>query len=255
MFHNGSNYDYHFMTEPPAREFGGFRCFRENTEKYITFSVPIRKKLDNSKEITYRLKFIDSNRFMQASLSSLVDNLSGINSKEPENNFTDSMRSMIASLSQSIDKVSEIDKKVSKIDSKEPENNFTDSMRSMIASLSQSIDKVSEIDKKISKIDNKEPEDKSIVNAISINKAPEIKLIEQFPNTYQLCNKNFNQLALLLRKGVYPYEYMCSWEGFNEDSLPPKKCFYDELNKKDIAEEDYAHAQKVWEVFKIKSLG
>ena len=52
---------------------------------------------------------------MQASLSSLVDNLSGINRKEPENNFTDSMRSMIASLSQSIDKVSEIDKKYQKL--------------------------------------------------------------------------------------------------------------------------------------------
>ena len=48
---------------------------------------------------------------------------------------------------------------------------------------------------------------------------------------------------------------MGSWERFNEDSLPPKKCFYDELNEKDITEEDYAHAQKVWEVFKIKNLG
>ena len=48
---------------------------------------------------------------MQASLSSLVDNLSEINRKEPENKFTDSMRSMIASLSLSINKVSEIDKK------------------------------------------------------------------------------------------------------------------------------------------------
>ena len=48
---------------------------------------------------------------MQASLSSLVDNLYEINRKEPENKFTDSMRSMIASLSLSINKVSEIDKK------------------------------------------------------------------------------------------------------------------------------------------------
>ena len=48
---------------------------------------------------------------------------------------------------------------------------------------------------------------------------------------------------------------MSSWKRFNEDSLQPKKCFYDELNKKDIAKKDYAHARKVWEVFKIKNLG
>ena len=47
-----------------------------NTEKYITFSVPIKKKLDNGKEITYKIKFIDSFRFMSTSLSKLVNNLS-----------------------------------------------------------------------------------------------------------------------------------------------------------------------------------
>ena len=140
MFYNGSDCDYHFIIEALAREFrDDFKCFGENTKKYITFSAPIKKKLDNSKEITYQLKFIDSNRFMQASLSILVGNLSEINGKEPKNNFTDSMRSMIASLSQSIDQVSEIDQKISEIDKKEPKNNFTDSMRSMIDSLSQSI--------------------------------------------------------------------------------------------------------------------
>ena len=59
-----------------AKEFDGqFECLGENTEKYITFSVPIKKELDNSKTITYKLKFIDSFRFMSNSLSSLVDNL------------------------------------------------------------------------------------------------------------------------------------------------------------------------------------
>ena len=48
----------------------------ENTEKYITFSVPISKELDNGKNFLYWLKFIDSFRFMSTSLSSLVDNLS-----------------------------------------------------------------------------------------------------------------------------------------------------------------------------------
>ena len=47
-------------------------------EKYITFSVPIKKKCDNGKTIAYKLKFIDSFRFMATSLSELVDNTSGI---------------------------------------------------------------------------------------------------------------------------------------------------------------------------------
>ena len=76
-----------------------------------------------------------------------------------------------------------------------------------------------------------------------------------FPSVYQSCNGNLNKFFLLLRKGVYPYEYMDSWEKFDETTLPPKEAFYSNLNLEDISDEDYAHAQKVWDVFKIKSLG
>ena len=83
VFHNGSTYDYHFIIKQLAEEFKGqFRCLGENTEKYITFSVPIKKELDNNKTIIYKLKFIDSYRLMPTSLSDLVDNLSEINKKE-----------------------------------------------------------------------------------------------------------------------------------------------------------------------------
>ena len=84
VFHNGSTYDYHFIIKQLAREFkGNFECLGEKMEKYITFSVPIKKEHDNGKTTTYKLKFIDSCRFMQSSLSNLVDNLSEINNKEP----------------------------------------------------------------------------------------------------------------------------------------------------------------------------
>ena len=77
IFHNGSTYDYHFIIKELAREFdGNFECLGENTEKYITFSVPIKKRIENKNiDITYKIKFIDSFRFMATSLSKLVDNL------------------------------------------------------------------------------------------------------------------------------------------------------------------------------------
>ena len=59
----------------------------------------------------------------------------------------------------------------------------------------------------------------------------------------------------MLRKGVYLYEYMDDWERFNETMLPSKESFYSELNLEDITDQDYAHAQNVWNVFEIKNLG
>ena len=80
VFHNGSTYDYHFIIKELVKEFeGNFECLGENTEKYITFSAPLKKKVNNKNktlEITYKIKFIDSYRFMSTSLSKLVDNLS-----------------------------------------------------------------------------------------------------------------------------------------------------------------------------------
>ena len=47
-------------------------------------------------------------------------------------------------------------------------------------------------------------------------------LIKKFPSVYQCWNGDLNKFVLLLRKGIYPYEYMNSWEKFNETSLPDK---------------------------------
>ena len=60
---------------------------------------------------------------------------------------------------------------------------------------------------------------------------------------------------MLLRKGIYPYEYMDSWEKFDETVLPPKKAFYSNLNLQNISDEDYVHVQKIWDVFNIKNPG
>ena len=83
VFDNGFTYDYHFIIKQLAREFKDqSECLGENLEKYITFSISIKKEHDNGKTITYKFKFIDSFRFMSTSLLSLVDNLSEIYSKE-----------------------------------------------------------------------------------------------------------------------------------------------------------------------------
>ena len=62
-------------------------------------------------------------------------------------------------------------------------------------------------------------------------------------------------MILLLRKGLYLYEYMDYWEKFNEATLPEKDEFDSSLNTEDITDADYMHAKRVCKYFKIKLLG
>ena len=87
------------------------------------------------------------------------------------------------------------------------------------------------------------------ISAKSVN-----RLIEKFPNTYKFCDTNLDKFILLLRKGAYPYEYMDSWERFNEIELPSKKDFYSEVNLEDISDKDYKPAQKVFNEY-CKNMG
>ena len=68
--------------------------------------------------------------------------------------------------------------------------------------------------------------------------------IQKFTTMNQLCNGDINKFVLL-RKGVYRYEYMDSWERFNEESLPDKEALNSKLNLEDITDEGYAHGQKI----------
>ena len=63
------------------------------------------------------------------------------------------------------------------------------------------------------------------------------------------------QIKLLKRKGVYPYDFTSSLESLKVTQLPPIEQFYSFLNKENIASEDYAHAQTVWDTFQIQDLG
>ena len=63
------------------------------------------------------------------------------------------------------------------------------------------------------------------------------------------------KFVLLLRKGVYPYEVMDSWEEFDKPTVPPKEAFCSKLNLEDITDKDYAHVQKVRKSYEIKNRG
>ena len=96
----------------------------------------------------------------------------------------------------------------------------------------------------------------NLVDNLSELKIKEIDndvLIKRFYNKYQLSKNDINKFKLLLRKGVYPCEYMK--RRFNETKLPSKDKFYSTLNIEDILSDDYAHASNVWSTFNIKNLG
>ena len=81
------------------------------------------------------------------------------------------------------------------------------------------------------------------------------ELIKRSASMYNFFNKDFNKFILLLRKGVYPYEYMDNWERFDVTLLPSKESFYSNLNMKNIDDIDYRHGNNVFKRFKLKNLG
>ena len=66
-------------------------------------------------------------------------------------------------------------------------------------------------------------------------------------------NSDNDKFTLLLRKVVYPFEYMDEWQKFNESSLPEKEDFYSHLTIEDITDVDYAHTKRVCKNFEIKT--
>ena len=63
------------------------------------------------------------------------------------------------------------------------------------------------------------------------------------------------QRELLIRKGIYPYEYMDSWDRFNETSLLSKGAFYSNLYMSVVGDKEYEHSRNVWKEFKIRNMG
>ena len=84
------------------------------------------------------------------------------------------------------------------------------------------------------------------------------KLVSNLPiEAFKYTNKRYKQeqFELMKQKGVYPYDYMDSFEKFNKTELPTKEEFYSILINEHITDEDYQHAKNVWNTFKLQSMG
>ena len=132
---------------------------------------------------------------------------------------------------------------------KELYTNSNDSFRFMSTSLSSLVDNLSErvhsdkcTDCKFCLDYMSVKDDQLIFKCLECNKNHNKDfnkdLIGRFGSTYQFCDGDINKCILLLRKGVYPYEYMNSWERFNEILLPNKEYFYSSLNMEGITDVD-----------------
>ena len=143
---------------------------------------------------------------------------------------------------------------------------FIDSFRFMSSSLSKLVDSLSEgfhnnkcLDCKSCLDYIKTKNEKLILECFNCKTYYEKdfneELIKRFANTYEFCNGNLNKFILLLRKGVYPHEYMDNWERFDETSLPDKESFYSNLNMENIDDIDYRHGKNVFKRFQLKNLG
>ena len=88
--------------------------------------------------------------------------------------------------------------------------------------------------------------------------SPLANLAKALPdNKYIYTSEAFSgeKLDLMKAKGVYPYDYMDSFQKFSQTQLPKRDDFYSLLTDEEISVSEYAHAQKVWETFGIENIG
>ena len=86
-----------------------------------------------------------------------------------------------------------------------------------------------------------------ITSFLIIAKTVEGSKLKKVPNTYKFSKNDINKFILLLRKGIYPYEYIDLWARFNQTTLPNEKAFYSKLYLEYITDKYYIYTQKVVE--------
>ena len=92
-----------------------------------------------------------------------------------------------------------------------------------------------------------EPLEALVANLTKENAAKFESLASHFPNR--------EEFKLLIRKGVYPYDFASSPAVFSKTSLPHKCAFYNKLSDSDISDDDNEHAENMWNVFQMNNFG
>ena len=98
----------------------------------------------------------------------------------------------------------------------------------------------------------------TFINSFQFMSSSLEKLVNNLPKDYLIyTSKVFKgkKLNLMSEKGVYPYDFMDSFEKFNQTELPAKEHFYGILNDQHITNDEYDHARKVWKAFKLRNMG
>ena len=247
--HNGSRYDYHFIIEGVVKKFTQeIGCIGEDSEKYKSLTVPIaRREKWNGKIEEYNLKFIDSMKFIEGSLEGHVNNLSEIKKCEKENN---EHLEQLKSLETCLNNYAELEKKersqiissmkekmslMNNLINKYPEQNeFTENLNTMLNTFITCVNDYDNLESSFVKTmrSNLKQLATHIHKVIEINsKLLQQDLIKKFPNTYLMYKKDMNKFMLMIRKGIYPYEYINSWGKLKEKTLPPIENFDNALTQ------------------------
>ncbi len=94
-------------------------------------------------------------------------------------------------------------------------------------------------------------------NLLDSGKSNFLHLIPEFANdaAEHTVSTADDAVLLLLKKGVYPYDYMTCWERFAETELPARAAFFNKLRNAECSEADYEHAQEVWHRFGCQTIG
>ena len=251
IIHNLKNYDAHLLISAVKKRHGKVTVIANNSEKYITFTLG-------------GVVFKDSCAYMQSSLDSLVDNLT-----------EDQLESTRTYLERKLPTFSDIGDSDSDFDESEyEEDEYDDPISSDLGN--------GPTWSSPSSLNDVESDDEEIINNTGYPLLPDdwsplletdgmdddIKYLDEMVDfDYRRQNRsnrpNLNDeekklvdadLKLIKKKGIYPYEYMDSFERFKETQLPPIEAFSSRLTGKDISKKEYLLAKKVWEQFDCQTL-
>ena len=233
FFHNGSNYDFHFIIEELMKyedDYNKVTVLAKNSEEYISMEYGTSFK---------KLRFLDSYRFLGKGLSDITKSLTEFHilEKEFENHEIDE---------EELEEIKEEElkklKEKFKSDFKIIENKFEEEEE--------------KIKKKYKEGERKKVEKEKYKSDLRDLKKDKSEEEEKFKKEYRVEREKIRNAkhSLLKQKGVYPYEYIDSIEKLKENNLPRRKYWFSTLKQESISKKEYEHAHNVWNVYNCKTI-